>query len=951
MYEEEGILATPEEICTAILSNNLFGLDIDERAIQISVAALWMHALERAPKLQPEAVTGLGDHIIAANLSLPRDRAHLEGFLAKHPEDAELRRALEAVFRGLADANQLGTLLRVEEPVEQELRRRKEEDDQRTKTAIRQSQTKLEFMPEQYGLAVAETRDYDVWKHDVLGRLKEHFRQEAAIADPVQGFFGREAEQGIVLFEILAQRFDVVAANPPYLGQGKCGPTIDRCLSGYVGGADLYAAFIERSLELTADHGIVGILSLSSYLSTDDYEELRAFLLEKCQIQVLVNLSNKTFESLSNPNAVFFSLATFAKSGHSGATIRTYDLQGTDFEQKKEMLLDCLSATPSQPERASFCHQSAFLMLPGKPIAFNLPHWAQKAYEGGRFVKDVADARQGLITGENDRFLRFRWEALPSERWIRYAKGGTFRRWAGNDEWVVDWQYNGARVRNFTDSEGSVRSRPQNTQYFFRDGCSWSSNSVSAFGVRQLEHDSAFDAGGSSAFPQDGRATTESLMAVFNTPAFGQLFSAIQPGINYREGYLQNLPYPPAVAELDFFPLVRRCVSLQQARQHFELTSEQFSIDWNAEVEASDLSALCSAWLLQQVELDVELHDLECQIWDGVERAFEVPEESRTTRRRYGNRAVGGTHRIEQVLEALSRARSQPAAAPWRATQNNVEEALVAAGCHPADVRPSLTAQLKRSLPESLSAELAVLAKNLVSMIVLRLLGHTWSSSKPGHLQGSATDGIIPLTETRSDGTLLNRVVDRLRTMFSQRGNDFEQITGTPLSRWLGREWFQHHVSQFRNRPIAWLLQTRPSGRNVPCVFAGLLHYHRISGALPTLRTQHVGPLRISFESELRTLESPSQLTSEQSGRRGKLSFWIEELKQFQETLEGIEARGFATATLRQYAIADAIHSLARRWLGHAPGQTAKRAACRPGKRRQKNEDCTPISLPGSPQP
>ena len=167
MYEEEAILQTPEEICASILNHNLFGIDIDERAVQISVAALWMHALDRARQLKPEAVEGLRDHLVAANLSLPKGRAHLEEFLAKHPEDAELRPALEAVFRGLADANQLGTLLRIEEPVEQELRRRKEEEDQRTETVLRQSQAKLDFISEQLVLAVRETRDYDAWKREL----------------------------------------------------------------------------------------------------------------------------------------------------------------------------------------------------------------------------------------------------------------------------------------------------------------------------------------------------------------------------------------------------------------------------------------------------------------------------------------------------------------------------------------------------------------------------------------------------------------------------------------------------------------------------------------------------------------------------------------------------------------------------------------------------------------
>ena len=259
MYEEDGILQTPEEICASILNHNLFGIDIDERAIQISVAALWMHASERSPNLGPEAVTGLRDHLVAANLSLPRGRAHLEEFLAKHPEDAEIRPALEAIFTGLVDANQIGALLRIEEPVEQALQRLKEEDDHRAETTLRQSQTKLGFMAEQYVLSISETRDYADWKCSLLDRLRKHFLQEAAVSDPVQSFFGRDAKQGIALFDVLARRYDVVAANPPYMGSKNMGPVLKKYIEvNYRDGKrDLYGAFILRAQQLAPESGVI----------------------------------------------------------------------------------------------------------------------------------------------------------------------------------------------------------------------------------------------------------------------------------------------------------------------------------------------------------------------------------------------------------------------------------------------------------------------------------------------------------------------------------------------------------------------------------------------------------------------------------------------------------------------------------------------------------------------
>jgi hypothetical protein len=923
MYQEDDPARPPEEICATILNQNLYGVDIDERAIQIAHAVLWMHAAERAPKLRPELVTMLGDHLVAANLALPRDGTHLQRFLGKHPEDSPLEPALDAIFRGLTDADQLGTLLRIEEDVEQALQRLRDEEDRQRNQVLRESQAKMSFKSEHYPLEQSQPRtDYAVWKREVLERLSRHFAEEARLPNLPSSFFGHDAHQGLALFELLARRYDVVAANPPYLGHGKCGPTVDRCLSRYIGSADLYAAFLERSLQLADSHGAVGILSLSSYLSSDDYVDVRAFLLNSCQIQVLVNLSNRTFEGLSNPNAVFFSMAVFAKSQSTKKEIHTFDLEGFDLDQKRDALLDCLSAHPSYPERLSICRQTAFSLLPGKPIAFNLPLWAQKAFESGRYVRDFADARQGLITGDNERFLRLRWEVSLSERWVRYAKGGTFRRWAGNDEWAVDWEFDGARLRHFTDDAGDLRSRPQNIQYFFTDGCSWSSNSVSAFGVRRLEHRSAFDAGGSSAFPKPGVTTTEALMGGFTTPSFGQMYSAIQPGANFREGYLQSLPFPSRLSKLDDFDaVIATCLRLQQRLQEFEITSESFGFP--TPIENNGLRAFCTPLLAEKIGIQLELHDYECRIWDRVEAEYEVPERFRTTVRRYDVASAREDDTIGHFLDAVAAAKPQPAALPWRATQNKVEEALVSLRTHPTEVRACLARDARQEVLGRSMSDASDLARALVTAMALRVLGHSWTNFHfPKNLVAVQAAGIAPLTELRTEAPLANKIADMLLVLSESPNDDFEEITGTPILRWLARGFFQEHVSQFRNRPVAWQVETRPSGKGATPIFSCLIYCQRLTDALPTLRTYYAGTLlRVSFESELRTLETLDSLTDDQKIRKLKLETWIDELERFQDSLEEVETKGFATSSLRRFSIQDAVHSLTRRWLGRLRDQ------------------------------
>ena len=920
MYEEEAILQTPEEICASILNNNLFGIDIDERAIQISVAALWMHALERTPHLRPEAVTGLGDHTIAANLSLPRGRAHLGEFLSKHPEDAELRPALEAVFRGLADANQLGTLLRIEEPVEQELQRRKEEEDRRAETVLRQSQAKLEFMAEQYVMTVKpEPRDYDAWKRDILERLKEHFHQEVVVSDPVQAFFGNDAGQALRVFELLARRYDVVATNPPYLGRDKSGGALNQLLGQYAGGADLYGAFIDRALELGNVGGYVAVLSLANFLYGNDFVDFRKRLLSTCRIESLVNLSNKTFEDLSNPNAFYFALTVLLNLPSGDVRTKVIDLDGTQYEQKSDVLLGCLNQPGAHGARLFMPPQASFLEIPDFPIAYKIPEWGRVAYSRKRYVSHVADARQGLSTGKTERFLRYRWECPPSSRrWFRHAKGGTFRRWFGNNEWFIDWELSGARIQHFVGSDGKLRSAPRNVQYFFRDGCTWSSQTISAFAVRRLEDSSTFDTTGSSAFPKlSSGATTEHLMAVFNTPAFGELFSSLQPGVHFGEGYLEKLPFPIANWDESLPNLVRSCVGVQKKLDAMSVTSEQYV---PVVRHKGGLAHAALASIIHQASLEVELHRVECSIWDTIEPYLGMPVVETTTAKRFAEQA--DVPSVEEIFAKLATCRPRSTVSCWRATQSSVEELALRLGIHPerlcapiSTAQPDPAADYARALKGPMHDRM----KDFLSVAALKVLGHQWpgEGNVRSHISPTeSADGVTPFVEVGSIEPLSRRVSTYLDSAFGTgSAREFEEATSTKLEFWLQREFFSSHVSTFLTRPIAWHLQTQPSGKATP-VFSCLCYYRRIVGVLPSIRAQYAGTLRTSFESERRTLEGLEQLTTDQSARKQKLGYWIDELKQFQETLEGIEAGGFATAELRRYVIVDAIHSLTRRWLG-----------------------------------
>src|SRR5207253_7971549 len=165
-----------------------------------------------------------------------------------------------------------------------------------------------------------------------------------------------------------------------------------------------------------------------------------------------------------------------------------------EYDQKAALLV----AQVGNPAVRRRIRQRSFGRLPRNTFSLDIPDWGLQAYADFPYFNEVATAKQGMSTGQTNRFLRFRWEVQGQvTRWFPHAKGGEYRRWSGNDYWAVDWELNGIRLQNFVDpATGNRRSALRNTIFYRRCGATWSSQTVSAFAVRYLEQGSCFDTTG-----------------------------------------------------------------------------------------------------------------------------------------------------------------------------------------------------------------------------------------------------------------------------------------------------------------------------------------------------------------------------------------------------------------------------------------------------------------------
>ncbi len=952
MHEEEGTVEEPEAIAAAILNDNLFGIDIDERAVQIAQTALWMKAQERAPELSAEALTGFRDHLVACNIRLPRGDDHVRVFLEKHPEDMPIRHALPAIFEGLANASELGSLLRVEEIVEDEI------------AAMRRTDPLFAYSMAAEG-----------WGSRIMARLREHFEAEGQVADLVQAFFGRAASKGLALLDLLAHRYDVVTANPPWMGSKNMGLVVKRYVERQYdpGKRDIYAAFILRCLELARNRGRVAMVTQQTWMFLRSFAELRASetpssefrgLLVESSIEVMAQLGRYAFSELGNGviQPQLFVVRKERKEDHVMFCLR---LSAPRASQEQAQVLQSGASGRNTPI-VSRPLQKRLLGLPSSPLCF----WLRDHFFDlltGRTLGDVADVCQGLATANDPRFVRFSWEGLhcgraPStgyRRWFPFEKGGGYGKWCGHQFWIVDWQHSGARIK------ASDGPRVQNEQHYFKKGWSYSYMARGCLGVRRLDASSISSHLAPGIFFHDdvlGRG------AMINGRLSSYIVRSISAKTQLNESYVCRLPVTFDIPE-GLLELESACVSLKLGlvtsdpteltfdRGSFSVAQvEVFSAVLGAleglaeklvfaglEVKGDDLAAVLdetgtpSGWhpLIFGYDAVPPLPDSfsavlrDCLL--GHPRRNLLPDELADLKRRlkafylagFGG-TVDGDHSEETADEDDESDDSIAVGARIPIpVETFIEELSTKLGVHPVSIYWLLNeGRLKegwRCLPEQrrlLSVRITVTA--------LRLLGHRW----PKQIEvgepvpdWADPDGIIPMTPLPKETTLFERVQERLRADDID-AKDFAEVMGKPLDAWLATEFFKHHTTQFKKRPIAWQLQSGKSTARTTPAFACLLYYHKLDvDALPKLRSQYVGPLRQRLETELRGIRAiaAEARSDRQVKRRAELDDSILELQRFDTILEAVAVAGFGPAplhaSLRQYAIDDAMLALKARWL------------------------------------
>ena len=482
------------EAAQSILKNNLFGLDIDDRAAQLAYFAVMMKARQYDRRL---LTRGIHPNIYSIRGSNGIQTMTIEYF---HKNDPKLKADIESIVTEMRDAKEYGSILNI---------------------------TPIDFA----GLYAR----FDEIRNDI------NMMQMSAL---------EELLPLVKCAEVLAPKYDVVVTNPPYLGSSRFSTKLnDFVIANYPDvKADLSMVMYKHALrDMCQKNGFVSFITTTSWMFLSSFEKLRSFVFAGYDFVSLIDFGTELFDGKVGHNPIVAWVNRKSHTDYAMTGIRLVDYCYSRRDEKEPEFFN--------KRNYHYPKQSNFSKIPGSPIAYWLSDTFVSVFDN-QTIGQIAKPRQGLATGCNEIFIR-QWyevadgntcytahsiaEALESrKKWFPYNKGGEFRKWYGNNDYVVNWENDGVEIRHFTDERGKLRSRPQNTDTYFSESITWSKISSGTIAFRYKPHGHIYDVAGTSIFADHEKLLY--LLAFCNSNVAMEIAKILSPTINYEVGHISSFP-------------------------------------------------------------------------------------------------------------------------------------------------------------------------------------------------------------------------------------------------------------------------------------------------------------------------------------------------------------------------------------------------------------------------
>lgn len=866
-----------------IFANNLTGIDLDTRAKQLATFALLLKACQKDASFADA-------HCLPNVLTMPKpwDEAKdgdVKGFLHHFFQGQESNvhaNELKECFDLMQDADSLGSIMKFD----------------------LSDSTRL-----------------------LLKQTVEYWEKEGFVPEPI-----KEQMPAMKLVLALTEKYHALVMNPPYMG----GSNMNAALSKYVkdnytrSKADLMSVFMDVAIDRLAPNGKYGMINMQSWMFLSSFEELRRNLLDNQSIDSLLHLGPRTFDELSGEVVQNASFVITNTSKLNSCNIATEQLQhrnvakkgtyfrlvdGKNCNDKESMYLKALKEHTESlyfPEK----DQSNFAKIPGSVIGY----WASRtiitSFENNDKLKDIADFRHGMSTSDNNRFLRYWHEVSTSNlglgctdmsqsynfKWFPYLKGGTYRKWYGNFDYVVNWHNDGQEIKEISNIKypylhGNLGFVLGGQMYFFKPGYTWSSLSSGNLGIRKFGFGCIFDAKGQCYFPNEN-VNGDYICALFNSKVCQVYTKILSPTLDFNSGVISKIPHIENNTNSGQKDIIDNCVEIT----HKDWDAHETSWDF----QTNELLTMNEDVLFKNLDYKIQKHFKETGERICIDPAPPMPESVEWCYDTYCTKWERLFMQLHENEEELNRQFID-----IYGLQDELTPEV------PLD-EITILQQGEVSIENNqLKWHSDVVMKQLISYAVGCMMGR-YRLDKPGlhiaHPEPTEEeiapyiykgieyeiddDGIMPLMTGDcgfSDNASI-RFADFIRTAFGEETqvenlNFIEQCLGKTVEQYFVKDFWKDHKKMYQNRPIYWLFSSKKGA------FQVIAYMHRMNAyTVERVRAKYLLPYIENIQAKIAELDANrAGLNTRETKQLQQLQKTLEECREYHDRLQVVaeQAIGF----------------------------------------------------------
>lgn len=827
------------EIPRMILKNNIYGLDIDDRAAQLASFALIMKARHYNRRLFREIER---EHLELNLCSIQESNALNEEMLVYFANgNEELYKDAEYLTNTFMDAKEYGSILEVEkvnvEVLKQRLREIEQEDN----------------------LMFGDYREI------LLDKLTTVVKQAG----------------------IMSEKYEVCITNPPYMGNRGIGKKLNKYLKENYSKSksDLSTVLMEKSEKICSANGYIAMINIPTWMFIKTYNKFREDLLDKNSIVNLVHFGRGVFGS--DFGSTGFVIRKCFKDNYKGLYKKLFDnqVEVDSLENKERLFLDGYQTFITK--------QQIFNVIPTRPIAYWISNSIVNIYNNSERVGNYSEVTNGLFTCNNDYFLKLWYEVnlnkcifncenmnetkANDKKWLPYNKGGAFRKWYGNHENVINYKSNGKEVREFRIKQGQSASFP-GEKYYLNESLSWSFVSYSTFGVRFYPKGFVFDIAGSSVFSD---RETLLYLAGYLCSKVAYEFLKINPTINYQAGNIDSLPIIFSEDNKEKIKiLVNDSISISKSEWNSFETSWDFKNhpllklldkgdNYKIESAFKIWKTECEEAFQQLKHNEEELNKIFIDIYGLQDELTPEVEDKDIT--------IGKADRERDIKSFISYA-----VGCILGRYSIDAEGLIYAGGDFND-KWNLTDKRVRKIEKDDEG-------NIVS--------NSWVDSRfmPDR------ENVIPITEDEYfEDDIVARFIEFVRTVYGSEtieenldfiadsiGRKISETARQAIRRYFIKDFYKDHLKVYQKRPIYWMFE---SGKNDG--FKCLVYMHRYDEqTVAKVRTDYLHTLQRKYESEINrlqlVLDSEEYTAKDRTAAKKKIdriSKQIEECREYDQVM------------------------------------------------------------------